>query len=282
MVNNFPDVASLRAVIAVADHDTMAEAAEILHLSQPAVSKRVSETERRLGLTLFDRIGKKLELTPAGKALIERARPWLSEQATLVDLAQQLAGQASLRLATSHHIGLHLLPPILRDLRAQYPMLKIDLSFLDSEAAYEAVERGGVDLALATLNPDRNQNLRVTPLWQDRLDWWVHPSHPLADNPAGPVDQHLALLPETGTYTRVLVEEQVPLGDTLVSNYLETLAAMVDAGLGWSVLPRRLSQSHWVALERPPLFRELGAITDPRRHGSTYSDTLIKQCAASG
>ena len=278
MTNNFPDVASLRAIQAVADHPTMAEAAEALHLSQPAVSKRVSETERRLGLVLFDRVGKRLELTAQGRTLLAEARPWLNEQARLADLAQELAGNRSLRLATSHHIGLHLLPPILRELRAGDPDLNIELSFLDSEAAYEAVEQGSVDVALATLNPDRGDELDVTPLWQDVLNWWVHPSHPLAADPEGTLTDHLALLPEAGTYTRTLIEGQVTLGDTLVSNYLETLAAMVDAGLGWSVLPARLAQPHWVALRRPQLVRELGAITDPRRHGSVYSEALIRHC----
>lgn len=273
------DLPGLQALIAIADHPRMADAADSLHLSQPAVSKRLSELERRLDMRLFDRVGKELQLTPAGRTLLAEARGFLVEHQRLEQLAADLGSgeQSSLRLATSHHIGLHLLPPVLRQLRAELPGLKLSLKFMDSDAAYTAVETGEVDIALATLDP-KDQRLHTVAIWSDQLRWWVHPSHPLAQK-RGELRDHLALMPQQGTYTRELVEQAVSgLGEVLVSNYLETLAAMVDAGLGWSVLPERLVREDWIDLGMPPLHRQLGAVTDTRREQGKAVKRLIEIC----
>lgn len=274
------DLPGLQALIAIADHPRMADAAEALHLSQPAVSKRLSELERRLSMRLFDRVGKELQLTPAGRTLLAEARGFLAEHQRLEQLALELGSgvQSSLRLATSHHIGLHLLPPVLRQLRSELPQLKLTLKFMDSDAAYSAVHSGEVDIALATLDPGQTTPLQTVEIWQDQLRWWVHPSHALARR-AEPLNQHLALMPQQGTYTRELVESALGgLGEVLVSNYLETLAAMVDAGLGWSVLPERLVRDGWVDLGRPALHRTLGALIDPRREQGMAARRLIEIC----
>lgn len=68
------DIHSLQAFIAIADHQRMNDAAEHLHLSQPAVSKRLAELERRLGFALFDRVNRELVLTETGRLMLERAR----------------------------------------------------------------------------------------------------------------------------------------------------------------------------------------------------------------
>lgn len=272
------DIPNLKAFVAVASHARMAEAADALNLSQPAVSKRLSELERRLDIRLFDRVGKSLALTAAGREFLGQAESLLAEHDRLQRLVGDLAQgqQSQLRLATSHHIGLHLLPPILRQLRAEQPDLKLSIQFMDSDAAYAAVQAGQVDLALATLDPNDDSGVRAIPLWQDRLGWWVHPSHPLAVSQDA-LQEHLALMPASGTHTRTLVEQALGgLGEVLVSNYLETLAAMVDAGLGWSVLPERLVRPGWVDLVRPALTRELGAVVDPRRQQGNAAQRLIE------
>ncbi|WP_329957930.1 LysR family transcriptional regulator [Microbulbifer celer] len=64
----------LKAFLAISEQGSVSEAAEQLHLTQPAVSKRLASLEQQLGTPLFDRIGRKLQLTNAGKALLPRAR----------------------------------------------------------------------------------------------------------------------------------------------------------------------------------------------------------------
>ena len=123
--------------MAVADQGSFSLAAETLHLTQSAVSRRVASLERRLAVPVFDRVGRRVTLTEAGRTLLPRARRILADledtRTVLRDLSGRVAGP--LALATSHHIGLRRLPPVLRQFSRAHPEVELDLQFLDSEAA---------------------------------------------------------------------------------------------------------------------------------------------------
>ena len=125
----FMDIASLQAFVIVADSGSFSVAADQLHLTQPAISKRIAALETDLNVRLFDRLGRAVRLTEAGAVLLPRARRILSEvedsRRALRNLAGTVAG--SLIIATSHHIGLHRLPPVLRIFTAQYPLSLIHI-----------------------------------------------------------------------------------------------------------------------------------------------------------
>jgi DNA-binding transcriptional LysR family regulator len=108
------DIAALQAFVAVADCGSFSRGAEQVHLTQPAVSKRIAALEDELGARLFDRIGRGIHLTPAGEALLGRARNVLKELEDVKRGITNLSGSISgeLLLATSHHIGLHRLPGV--------------------------------------------------------------------------------------------------------------------------------------------------------------------------
>ena len=150
------DTQNLNAVLVVAETGSFSLAAEKLHLTQPAVSKRVALLEQQLGTDLFDRIGRNISLTEAGGALLPHARAVQLElqaaRQSVLDLSGEVAGQ--LRLATSHHIGLHRLPPVLSDFSKAYKAVQIDIDFMDSEQAYELVLQGKVELAIVNVSPD--------------------------------------------------------------------------------------------------------------------------------
>ncbi|MGB0957916.1 MAG: LysR family transcriptional regulator substrate-binding protein, partial [Litorivicinus sp.] len=95
---------------------------------------------------------------------------------------------------------------------------------------------------------------------------FVDQAHPLATG--GNPEQHMAILPERGTYTRDMIDAALPfrLQQVLPTNYLETIGAMIDAGLGWSVLPEGLKRDNWVRIPMPAMTRTLGVIHDPKRH----------------
>ena len=103
------DAGIIGANALVAETGSFSLAAEKLHLTQPAVSKRVALLEEQLGTGLFDRIGRNISLTEAGQALLPHAlavqRELDAAQQSVRDLSGAVAGE--LRLATSHHIGLH-------------------------------------------------------------------------------------------------------------------------------------------------------------------------------
>ena len=110
------DLASLDTFIAIAETGSFSAAGERLHLTQPAVSKRIAALEQQLDARLFDRIGREISLTEAGRALLPRAYQILNvlddTRRALTNLNGEVSGR--LTLATSHHIGLHRLPPLHR------------------------------------------------------------------------------------------------------------------------------------------------------------------------
>ncbi len=275
------DVTALRAFEAVVRGRSFSRAADELFLTQPAVSKRIAALEDELGRPLFDRIGRSVVPTEAGEALLPHARRVLAEieasRQAIAELGGRVAGR--LRVGTSHHIGLHRLPPILRAYTQHYPGVELDLDFMDSEAACEAVERGALELAVVTL-PDKPADTLVTePLWHDPLAFLTAPEHPLARSEAPELielTRHPAILPDPHTFTRrILADALRPLGAslrvTLETNYLETIKMMVAVGLGWSVLPRTMIDATLVELPvgDVALARRLGLV---RRVGRTPSN----------
>ncbi|WP_163011538.1 LysR family transcriptional regulator substrate-binding protein, partial [Pseudomonas viridiflava] len=120
----------------------------------------------------------------------------------LTNLTCEVSGR--LTLATSHHIGLHRLPPILRTFAREYPNVALDIQFLDSEAAYEEILHGRAEVAVITLAPDPHHLVRATPVWDDPLDFVVAPEHSLTLNSSvtlGDIARHPAVFPGGNTFT---------------------------------------------------------------------------------
>lgn len=244
------DVASLRAFLAVADHGSFSAASEYLYLTQPAISKRIASLESELETNLFDRIGRQTNLTQAGKSLLPRARQILQEIEDSARAIRNLSGQVSGRLSigTSHHIGLHRLPPVLRAYSRAYPDVELDIHFMDSEEACHAVEHGDLELGIVTLPLQPSAVLMTHIVWPDPLCIIVGKHHPLAQQKRLSLSllaQHKAVLPARGTFTREIIEQafskyQVDVNISLSTNYLETIKMLVSVGLGWSVLPESM------------------------------------------
>jgi DNA-binding transcriptional LysR family regulator len=270
----------LEAFLAVAETGSFSRAAQRLHLTQPAVTKRIQTLEFRLASRLFDRVGKRVHLSEAGRVLRPRAEGLLrgvrDTERELRDLGRSVAGE--LRLATSHHVGLHRLAPCLHTFARRFPDVQLDIGFEDSEDAYELVRRGDSELAVVTLNPAGDPELDGEPLWDDPLGFVVAAEHPLTRAGRLSLGQLAAahpVLPGLGTYTgRIVVEAFADAGlhlrPNLATNYLETIAMLVSIGLGWSVLPLTMIKPPLVQLdtEAPPLRRTLGLVFDARRSAS--------------
>ena len=266
------DYANLQAFIAVARNHSFSLAAERMFLTQPAISKRVQSLEFQLGLKLFDRIGRKILLTEAGRILLPRAIQIVNEiadsQRELQQLSDRIEGPFS--LATSHHIGLHRLPPILKEYIELYPSVDLDLHFLDSEQILHHVEQGEVDMGVTTLPITASPQLTIEQIWEDRLIPVVGRTHLLAEYSS--IDLQLlsaynALLPMQATTTRRVINEWlekngISAKKIIEVNYLETIKMMVGVGMGWSLLPESMLTEELLALSLPsqPVRRSLGMI----------------------
>ncbi|MFC3283792.1 LysR family transcriptional regulator [Litchfieldella rifensis] len=281
------DTQSLQAFLAVADSGSFSQAGEHLHLTQPAVSKRIATLEEQIGTRLFDRIGRRVSLTEAGHLLLPRAREILvmvdDSRRALRNLAGDVAG--SLTMATSHHIGLHRLPPILKAYTQRHPEVRMDMRFLDSEQAYQGVLDGELEIAVVTLAPVPDPQLTVVPLWIDRLRFVCGHDHPLASLsplPLSTLSNFDAVLPGHLTFTRGIVvdtfaRDGLKVNVALSTNYLETLKMMVVIGLGWSVLPETLidDEVRVLPIEHRPIERPLGYLVHKSRTLSNAARSML-------
>jgi len=165
----------------VADAASFSRAAERLFITQPAISKRIAGLEEDLGVALFDRHSRHLALTEAGQTLLVSARRILADLQTSREAVRSLGDQVAgrLQLATSHHVGIHRLPPILKAYTQRYPDVDLDLLFLDSELAIERVLSGEIELAIVTLPEREHRALENTLIWHDPLAIVAAPDHPL-------------------------------------------------------------------------------------------------------
>jgi len=270
------DTNTLHAFLAVAERGSFSLAAEQLFLTQPAISKRVAALEEELAVKLFERLGRRVLLTEAGRTLLPKAKHIMAEmeesRRLIANLSEEVRG--TLQLATSHHVGLHRLPDILRDYSRRFPQVEFDLHFLDSEAGCTAVAAGELEMAVVTLPEDPPDKLEIHPVWDDRLMLMVSREHLLADSDTATdmLSHHPAILPEKGTVTRRLIENglaahKVMLKVGVETNYLETIRMLVSAGLGWSVLPLSMLGEDLVCIDLPGVSfkRQLGIVTRRNR-----------------
>ena len=281
------DISNLSAFVAVADTGSFSTASTQLYLTQPAISKRISALESELDVPLFDRIGRKVTLTEAGQALLSRARAILQQVEDSKRAIQNLSGHVAgkLSIGTSHHIGLHRLPPVLRAFTQAYPDVELDLHFMDSEEACHAIEHGELELGIVTLPLQPARVLKTREIWPDPLDIVVNQSHPLTQiKKVTPelLSEYSAILPTLGTYTRQIFEQtmqahQLKLKVGLSTNYLETIKMMVSVGLGWSILPRTMvnQELKTLTISEFNLQRKLGVVW---HSGHTLSNAAKAMC----
>ncbi|MGH8443524.1 MAG: LysR family transcriptional regulator [Nevskiaceae bacterium] len=288
------DADSLAAFLEIADAGSFSAAAERLHLSQPAISKRIAGLEERLAARLFDRIGRRVLLTEAGRTLLpyaQRVREDLEDgRRALSHLSPQLRGR--LTLGTSHHIGLHRLPVELKSFAHDHPDVDLDIQFMDSEVACEAVLAGKLELGIVTLPNTPLPGLESQLIWQDPLAVVVSPEHALAKRqrvtPAE-LARHAAVLPDEATYTHRIIKAELAKHGIqprvrLATNYLETLKMLVGIGLGWSVLPRSMLDRSVRALAIPGFApsRSLGAVWHRKRTLSAPARRLLEHLGRKG
>ncbi|PSF04799.1 LysR family transcriptional regulator [Marinobacter fuscus] len=281
------DSNALKAFLTIVDQGSFSEAAEALHLTQPAISKRLATLESQLGTKLIDRSNREIRLTESGARLLPHARKILDEihnaKSALTHDTNTIDGQ--LHFIASHHIGLHHLPDWLRRYRKEYPQVELHLQFMESDAAYHQMNKRNAELAFVTLSDSMDPQFTVLAQWPDPMAFVVGREHPLALLPCpslADLAPHPALLPDTSTATyrgisRLFLEANLTLKPLMPTNYLETIKMMTSVGLGWSVLPVNMIDSSLKVLPVPhTVSRVLGAVALERRHLSSAAGALLK------
>ena len=235
----------LRGFAEVAARGSFSAAAEILHVTQPAVSLRVRQLEKQLGVRLIERIGKRVKPTAAGSRLLAHTRRIEAAVASaLDDMAESVGGAiGSVRIGTGATACIYLLPPILRDLRQRFPTIEITVRTGDTAEMLKALRENTLDVGLVTL-PAPGRMFEVTPLLDDAYVAIAAAEDnrlPEVVTPAAIAGLPLVLY-EAGGNTRLVVdrwfaEAGVSPSPVMDLGSVEAIKELVAAGLGYALLP---------------------------------------------
>jgi DNA-binding transcriptional LysR family regulator len=160
------------------------KAAETLAVAQPALSRQISQLERELGVALFFRSRRRVELTPAGRLLEERVEPVLRTLAGMTTELEAVAGGETghVRVAFTGLAMATVLPGILRDFNRRFPGIRLELNESPTSAQLAALQNG--DIACGFFHPDApTPGLRTRLLLRERNGVLLPSDHPLAQKP---------------------------------------------------------------------------------------------------
>ncbi|MCB1487131.1 MAG: LysR family transcriptional regulator [Bauldia sp.] len=252
----------LRFLVALADELNFSRAADACHVTQPTLSAGLKELEASLGASLAERTRRSVILTGLGRTIADRARTVLAEVRDIEDLAARCSGplQGKVTLGTIPTIGPFLIPRALPLIRRQFPELKLFLREELTESLVDGLVEGRLDAVLMAL-PFEIGDLETAPLFEDGYQLVTPLKHPILGHGqvAGP---ELAgtplLLLEKGhclqrhalsAFPDVLIQQD----ETFSATSLNTLVAMVEEGLGITLLPQMaidagIASGHAVAL----------------------------------
>jgi DNA-binding transcriptional LysR family regulator len=265
----------LRAFADVIELGSFSAAAERLNLTQPAVSQQVKQLERRFALKLIERVARKVTPTPAGIELMAHARRLEAVMAGALDaMARHATGALGrVRIGTGATACIHLLPPVLRDLRGRLPSLEIAVSTGNTAHILKLLEDNALDVGLVTL-PARGRALSITPVLDDEFVAIASPDAPPLPRRVTPavLAARPLVLYESGAQTRRIVDQwfgrrSSSFKPVMELGSVEAIKELVGAGLGYyGVLPRmavsneRNRNGLAVRSLTPPLSRQLALV----------------------
>jgi len=234
----------LKAFIALAELKSFTRAAEQCHLSQSAFSTLIRTLEDALGVRLFDRDTRKVELTPEGRSFRDGALRILADaRAALVDLDEHAARRRGrVAIAALPSLAAGWLPPVLAAFRARHPGIELDVADALSEGCVERVRSGQSDFALAAIRA-ATPELATAPFCSDRFHLVCRKDHRLASlrqprlkDLAGEPFIHLTRNSSVRQHIEAAIRP-AQLNRTMELEQLSTVAGMVRAGLGITVVP---------------------------------------------
>lgn len=241
----------LRYFMTVARAQSFVRAADQLGISQPSLSQQIQKLERELGVSLFDRLGRSLKLTPYGEALHHSAERILraveAAQTSIACLKSEDSGELKVGVIPTV-LPYAMVEPLAAFQRA-YPGVELTLTEAMTEELVESLRRGELDLAILAL-PIRHNEIVCSELFREPLLAAVPPGHSLAA-------QNRVLLQSLGVEKMLLLRDGHCLRNDVLtvcskakaqfhqvfeSDHLESILRLVSTGYGVSLVPERAAQ----------------------------------------
>ena len=175
------ELRQLRYFVTVAEEMNFRRAAERLHIAQPALSQQISKFEKELRTTLFERTTRRVELTDAGRVLLDEGRRVLAEADHALAAVEQVAhGEVGLlRIGFVSSAALRIVPATMLALQKEWPGVQVQLSESTTDRQLSAIADGILDIGLVR-EVDRADGIVVRPLTREPLLVAMHSSHPFA------------------------------------------------------------------------------------------------------
>ena len=237
-----PTLRQFEVFLAVAKAGSFRAAAEAMHLSQPALSQHVAEMERELGTRLFDRLGRKVALTEAGRVLEDHAHRLFASLASAREAVADLSGlkRGSLVLGASTTPGIYVLPGVIAAFQEKYPGVTLSLRIANSALIEEQIRGNEVDLGVVGGHPLRLGEECVAAGLLDELVLIVPPGHPWArrrEIQPSLLEGERLLVREEGSATRQVTERALQragghIKASMELGHTEAIKQAVIAGLG--------------------------------------------------
>ncbi len=260
----------------LADSRSFSKAASTNAITQSAVSQQIRSLETKFNVTFIDRGRRNFSLTEEGKVFLDASKEILSVfdhlGNRLLELQNVVAGE--LKIAAIYSIGLHEIPPYLKEFRKRFPSVNVQVEFRRSAQVYSEVLNGDFDIGFVSF-PVPKKGLRLEPFLEDRLVLICHPAHPLAKR--GSIDlkelegeKFIAFeadLPTRKVIDRHLREHQVEIVQTMEFDNIETVKRAVEIESGIAIVPRNTIHAEVaggslaaVDITRPSMVRPLGIL----------------------
>ena len=237
----------LRYFVAVAEELHFGRAAQRLHIAQPPLSQQIRRLEGELGVELLRRNRRRVQLTDAGRLLLEQSRPLLAQADRLEELLRRAGGGEVGRLSVGFvgSASYETLPAVLREFRGRFPDVELVLEELPTESQVAALHAGRIDVGLVR-PPLADDAIELTRLVEERLIAALPDQHPLTERTAvrvAALAQEPFVLPPrriSGLYEDVVsVCRAAGFTPQVVqeASEMQTIISLVSAGIGVSLVP---------------------------------------------
>jgi len=255
---------------------SFSRAAKLNGITQSAVSQQLRTMEENLKTIIVDRSQKQFRLSAEGDIFYKAAKEILMRYDQLNSdlLATKSIVSGRLHISTVYSVGLHEMPPYIKEFMQKYPQVKARIEFSRSNRVYDDVAAGVSDLGIVAF-PAKNRQIEVIPFKEDRLVLICAPSHPLAKESAVSLkalanERFIAFegdIPTRKATDLFLREAKVDLDPVLEFDNIETMKRAVEIEAGVALVPSatvaqevKLGTLCEVAIKGKPLVRPLGVL----------------------
>ncbi len=239
-------IESLKVFTDLAETESFTKAAQINSVTQSAVSQQISSLERHFKSILIERSKKKFRLTREGQVLYEYSKQIIQTYDALQNRIQEIKDIVSgtIRVSTIYSIGLHDLPPYLKQFLKQFPTVNVHVEYRRANQVYDDVLGNVVDIGLVAY-PQKELRLEIIPLRDDPMVLICHPQHPFAKAKSIKLKQVSGQkfvgfepdIPTRRAIDKVFKDQGVTLIPVMEFDNIETVKRAVEIDAGISIVP---------------------------------------------